>query len=119
MRYSTMVSHKRMIAPMSLLLQIMCLEGTENESRVEEESKMELLKSDVSGSSLASASAVKGEESRQLVHGRPVGLTITVEKIDRVLADVQAQIATLELERTNLGLVRAELARMEVKWRSA
>lgn len=77
---------------------------------------MELLKSDASGSSPASASAVKGKESRQFVHGRPVGLTITVEKIDRVLADVQAQIAILELERTNLGLVRGELARMEATW---
>ena len=79
---------------------------------------MELLESDVSGSSPASASAVKGEESRQFVHGRPVGLTITVEKIDRLMADVQTQIATLELERTNLGLVRGELARMEAKWSS-
>jgi hypothetical protein len=65
------------------------------------------------------SSAGNTEKDRQPVHGRPVGLTITVEKLDRVLADVQSQIATLELERTNLGLVRRELAHMKVEWRSA
>jgi hypothetical protein len=80
---------------------------------------MELWKSDVPDSPQPLASAGNTEKDRQPVHRRPVGLTITVEKLDRVLADVQAQIATLELQRTNLGLVRGELARMEAKWRSA
>ena len=48
---------------------------------------------------------------------RPVGLTITVEKIDHVLADVQAQIEWLLRERINLGLVRRQLVSMEAQWR--
>ena len=47
------------------------------------------------GLSQKSASLMDGEEGRQTVYRRPVGLTITVEKIDRVLADVQTQIETL------------------------
>jgi hypothetical protein len=57
------------------------------------------------------------EEGRQTVYRRPVGLTITVEMIDRVLADIQVQIEFLRLERTNLGLVRGQLAVTETKWR--
>jgi hypothetical protein len=91
----------------------------EQTSGIEEEPNMELWKNDVSDSSQPLASAGNTEKDRQPVHRRPVGLTISVEKLDRVLADVQARIATLELERTNLGLVRGELARMEAKWRSA
>ena len=80
---------------------------------------MELLKNDVSVPFQPLASAGNTEKARQSVHRKPVGLTITVEKLDRVLADVQAQIATLQLEKTNLGLVRRELARMEAMWSSA
>jgi hypothetical protein len=97
----------------------MCLQGAEQTSGVEEEPKMGLLKNDVSDSSQSLASVGDREKDRQPVHRRPVGLTITVEKLDRVLADVQAQIAALELERAKLGLVRGELARMEAMWRSA
>jgi hypothetical protein len=35
---------------------------------------------------------MNSEEGRQTTHQRPVGLTITVEKIDRVLTDIRAQI---------------------------
>jgi hypothetical protein len=80
---------------------------------------MELWKNNGSDSSQLLASVGNSEKDRQPVHRKPFGLTITVEKLDRVLADVQAQIARLERERTNLGLVRGELARMEAKWRSA
>jgi len=80
---------------------------------------MELWENDVSGSSQTLASAVNGEEGRQPVDRRPAGLTITVEKIDRVLTAIQAEIEMLGRERINLGLVREELARMEAKWRSA
>ena len=55
------------------------------------------------------------EEGRQTV---PVGLTITVEKIDRVLEDIPTEIECVRLERTNLGLVRGQLAAMEAEWRS-
>jgi hypothetical protein len=51
---------------------------------------MEPKNNDVSGLSQTSVGLMDSEEGRQTVHRRPVGLTITVEKIDRVLADVQA-----------------------------
>ena len=70
----------------------------------------------LSGLSQTSASLMDSEEGRQTVYRRPVGLTITVEKIDRVLADVQAQIELLRRERTSLGLVRGQLAGMDAKW---
>lgn len=76
---------------------------------------MELSNNDVAGLSRMPANVVDGGESRQPVPRRPVGLTITVEKLDRALADIQAQIEMLRQERTNLGLVRGELARMEAK----
>lgn len=92
---------------------------TEQTSGVEEEPNNGTLENDVSDPSQPLASAGDTEKERQPVRRRPVGLTITVEKLDRVLADVQAQIATLQLEKTNLGLVRRELARMEAMWSSA
>jgi hypothetical protein len=60
---------------------------------------------------------IDSEEGRRTVHRRLVGLTITVEKIDRVLVDVQTQIKTLRQNRINLGLVREQLAGMEAQWR--
>jgi hypothetical protein len=78
---------------------------------------MEPKNSDVSGLSQTSVGLRDSEEDRQTIHRRPVGLTITVEKIDRVLADVQTQIETLLQNRINLGLVREQLASMETKWR--
>jgi hypothetical protein len=78
---------------------------------------MEPKNNDVSGLSQTSVGLMDSEEGRQTVHRRPVGLTITVEKIDRVLADVQTQIETLRQNRINLGLVKEQLAGMEAKWR--
>ena len=74
-------------------------------------------KNDMSGVFQTSVSLMNSEEGRQTVHRRPVGLTITVERIDCVLAGVQAQIEHLRRETTNLGLVREQLAGMETKWR--
>lgn len=64
-----------------------------------------------------SVGLIDSEEGRQAVHRRPVGLTITVEKIDRVLADVQTQFETLRQMTINLRLARMRLAGMEAKWR--
>ena len=80
-----------------------------------EEAKMKL-ENDVPGVSQTSASVMNGKESRQSVRRRPAGLTITVEKVDRVLDEVQAEIEVLRRERTNLGLVRGELVGMEAEW---
>ena len=60
---------------------------------------------------------MNSEEDQGIICRKPVGFTITVEKIDRVLADVQTQVELLQRERTNLGLVRGQLAGMEAKWR--
>jgi hypothetical protein len=80
---------------------------------------MELSKNNIAGISQMPANVMDGGESRQPVHRRPAGLTITVEKLDCALADIQARIETLRQERVDLGLVRGELARMEAKWRRA
>jgi hypothetical protein len=72
---------------------------------------------DLSSVSQTSVGLINREEGQETIHRRPVGLTITVEKIDRVLTDVQAQIEHLWKHRINLELVRAQLADMEAQWR--
>jgi hypothetical protein len=78
---------------------------------------METKHDDISGLSQPLVSAMNHEEGQQAMQRRPVGLTITVEKIDRALADVQAQIEYLRRYRINLGLGRVRVAGMEVKWK--
>jgi hypothetical protein len=78
---------------------------------------MEPTKNNLSGVSQTSVGLIDSEEGRRTVHRRLVGLTITVEKIDRVLVDVQTQIKTLRQNRINLRLVREQLAGMGAKWR--
>lgn len=77
---------------------------------------MEPKENDLSSSSQTSGSLMNREEG-QLAFQKPVGLTLTVERIDFVLAGVQAQIETLRRDKTNLSLVRVELAGMETKWK--
>ena len=55
---------------------------------VEEESMMEPTNYDLSGLSQTSMSIMNSEEGQPTFHRRQIGLTITVEKIDRVLTDV-------------------------------
>jgi hypothetical protein len=71
---------------------------------------------DLSSVSRTSVGLINSREDQQTFR-RPVGLTITVEKIDRVLTDIQAQIEHLWQHRINLELVRAQLADMEAQWR--
>ena len=78
---------------------------------------MEPKNSDISGVCQTSVGLMSNEEAQQTFHRRPVGLTITVEKIDRVLTDIQTQIEHLWQHRINLELVRAQLADMEAQWR--
>ena len=80
-----------------------------------EEAKMKLEKDGVPGFSQTSVGVMNGEESRQSVRRRPVGLTSRVREIDCMLADIQAHIQRLRLERTHLGLMRDELAGTEAK----
>jgi len=70
----------------------------------------------LSSLSQPSVGMMNREECQETIHQKPVGLTITVEKIDRILADVQTQIETLRQNSINLGLVRGQLAGMEAKW---
>lgn len=79
---------------------------------------MEPKNNDVSGLSQTSVGLMNSGEGQKTIHRKPVGLTITAEKIDRILADVQTQIELLRRERTNLGLARVRLAGMEATWRS-
>lgn len=79
---------------------------------------MERSKNDVAGVCQTSASVVNDEDRQLPGCRRPTGLTITVEKIDRMLADVQTQIELFRQRQTNLRLVREELARMEAMWRN-
>ena len=74
-------------------------------------------KNDMSSLSQTSVRSMNSEEGQQTSHRRPLGLTLTVEMIDRVLKDVGAQIENLQQDRINLGRVRVQLAGMEVKWR--
>ena len=78
---------------------------------------MEPTNNNLSGVSQTSVGLMDSEEGRRTVHRRLVELTITVEKIDRVLVDVQTQIETLRQNRINLGLVREQLAGLEAKSR--
>jgi len=78
---------------------------------------MEPKNNDISGFSQTSVSVMNSEKGRQAFPQKPVGLTISVERIDCVLAGVQAQIEHLRRETTNLDLVREQLAGMETKWR--
>jgi hypothetical protein len=110
-------NNDRGASPRASIPQLFFRPWDENESEVEEESIMEPKNNDISGLSQTSVSVMDSAEGRWTVHRRPVGLTITVEKIDRVLADVQTQIETLRQNRINLGLVRGQLAGMEAKWR--
>jgi hypothetical protein len=47
----------------------------------------------------------------------PVGLAITVEEIDRVLANIRVQKWNLRRQRMKMRLLRLQLAVMEAKWR--
>jgi hypothetical protein len=78
---------------------------------------MEPTNNKLAGISQTSVRLMDSEEGRRRVHRRLVGLTITVGKIDRVLAGVQTQIKTLRQNRINLGLVREQSAGMETEQR--
>ena len=66
----------------------------------------------VQDSSRTLASGMIGEDSRQPIHRRLVGLTSRVRELDCMLADIQAHMQRLRREETHLGLVRKELTGM-------
>ena len=75
-----------------------------------EGAKMTLEKHDGPGFSQTSVGVMNREDRRQSVRRKPAGPTIRVREVDCMLADIQAHIQRLQLERTHLGLVRDELA---------
>ncbi len=79
---------------------------------------MEAKNNGISDLSPSSVRLMDSEADRKTVHRRPVGLTITVEKIDHVLADAQIQIETLRQMTINLRLARVRLVGMEATWRN-
>ena len=48
-------------------------------------------------------------ESQPISHRKPLELTITVEKIDRFLEEIQQRIKLLQQDATNLAIVRAQV----------
>jgi hypothetical protein len=50
-------------------------------------------------------------------YGRPVGIAITLEEIDHVLANIQLQRWNLRRRRMKMRLLRLQLAVMETNWR--
>jgi hypothetical protein len=78
---------------------------------------MELEKSGESCISHASVATEHGHERQRVTHEQALKLTITPEKIDRVMDDVQAQIEGLQHDLAKLRLVRAQLALFQAKER--
>ena len=79
---------------------------------------MEAKNNNITDFSPSSVGSMDREADRETVHWSPIGLTITAEKIDRVLADVQTQIETLRQMTINLRLARVRLVGMEATRRS-
>jgi hypothetical protein len=48
-------------------------------------------------------------EDQPISHRKPLELTITVEKIDRFLEEIQRRIKLLQQDTTNLAIVRAQI----------
>ncbi|TMQ27597.1 MAG: hypothetical protein E6K65_13795 [Nitrospirae bacterium] len=67
-------------------------------------------RNDVVGLSPPPGSVVHNAEGRCAPHRIPLRLTISVEKIDRLLVDFSKQVEDLQREMTNLTQVRTQLA---------
>lgn len=65
---------------------------------------------DVAGLSPLPGGLVHNAGSRCAPPRKPLRLTISVEKIDLLLADIQRQAEDLQQQMTNLRLVRTQLA---------
>lgn len=64
----------------------------------------------VVGLSPRSGSVTHSEESRCAPQWKPLRLTISVQKIDLLLADIEKQVEDLLQQMMNLRLVRTQLA---------
>jgi hypothetical protein len=78
---------------------------------------MELERSGESRVSHVSVATEHGHERQRVTHEQALMLTITPEKIDRVMCDVQAQIEALQHNLAKLRLARARIALLQAKER--
>lgn len=74
---------------------------------------MEPMTHELSGVSETSMCLMNSEEEQHAFLRMPVLFTVTVGAVDYLLVHAEAQVEDLRQYRTNLGLVRAELAGME------
>jgi hypothetical protein len=65
---------------------------------------------DMVGLSPLPGSVVHNAEGRYAPHRTPQRLTISVEKIDHLQADIQKQVEDLQRQKTNLRQVRTQFA---------
>ncbi len=65
-------------------------------------------RSDVPSMYGARVESGSSEEGQPISHRKPLELTITVEKIDRFLEEIQRRITLLQYDATNLAIVRAQ-----------
>jgi hypothetical protein len=66
-------------------------------------------RSDVPSMDGARVESGSSGESQPISHRKPLELTITVEKIDRFLEEIQRRIKLLQQDTTNLAIVRAQV----------
>lgn len=82
-------------------------------SASEESGEIKPERGDVVGLALGPASMVHSPECRCASHWSPLRLTISVKKIDRLLAEVQKEVESLLEEMMALRLVRTQLGDYE------
>ena len=66
-------------------------------------------RSDVPSTYGARVESGGSREGQPLSHRKQLDLTITVEKIDRFLEEIQQRITLLQQDATNLAIVRAQV----------
>ena len=69
------------------------------------------------GVSCARVESGSSGQGQQISHRTQLELTITVEKIDRFLEEIQQRITLLQQEATNLTEVKAQLGSREAQRR--
>jgi hypothetical protein len=78
--------------------------GAETEPRIEGPSMLEPQHNDLSGVAAAAVGVRNRDAGREPLRRKPGGLTIPVETIDRILAEIPSPLAMLRRESTDLGL---------------
>jgi hypothetical protein len=74
-------------------------------------------RNEISSVSCARVESGSSGEGQQISHRKQLELTITVEKIDRFLEEIQQRIKMLQQDATNLTVVRAQFGSREAERR--